>query len=63
MRRVAEGKATAQAEAGEWKRKYELERKRNLQLEQEGTQLPIIVVKIFILFVAEYCLYHSWSFS
>ncbi|XP_071910258.1 NAD(H) kinase 1-like isoform X2 [Coffea arabica] len=35
LRRVAEGKATAQAEAAEWKRKYELERERNIQLEQE----------------------------
>ncbi|XP_071921963.1 NAD(H) kinase 1-like isoform X2 [Coffea arabica] len=35
LRRVAEGKATAQAEAAEWKRKYELERERNIQLEQK----------------------------
>ncbi|GKE62269.1 hypothetical protein Tco_1512636, partial [Tanacetum coccineum] len=33
VRRAAEGKASAQAEASEWKRKYELERERNLQLE------------------------------
>ncbi|KAJ0978798.1 hypothetical protein J5N97_014272 [Dioscorea zingiberensis] len=32
LRRVAEGKAIATAEAAEWKRKYELERARNLQL-------------------------------
>ncbi|XP_058077474.1 probable NAD kinase 1 isoform X2 [Magnolia sinica] len=32
LRLVAEGKATAQAEAAEWKRKYELERAQNMQL-------------------------------
>ncbi|KAL7113468.1 hypothetical protein ACP275_04G062800 [Erythranthe tilingii] len=36
LRRVTEGKASAQAEAAEWKRKYELERQRNLQLERKG---------------------------
>ncbi|KAK9273793.1 hypothetical protein L1049_018603 [Liquidambar formosana] len=36
LRRAAEGKAAAQAEAAEWKRKYELERERNLQLEHKG---------------------------
>lgn len=36
LRRAAEGKASAQAEAVEWKRKYELERARNLQLEHKG---------------------------
>lgn len=36
LRRVTEGKASAQAEAAEWKRKYELERARNLELEQKG---------------------------
>ncbi|XP_076951666.1 NAD(H) kinase 1-like [Bidens hawaiensis] len=36
LRRAAEGKASAQAEASEWKRKYELERERNLQLENKG---------------------------
>ncbi|GFP89425.1 NAD(H) kinase 1 [Phtheirospermum japonicum] len=36
LRRVTEGKASAQAEAAEWKRKYELERARNLQLEPKG---------------------------
>ncbi|KAF5471184.1 hypothetical protein F2P56_011639 [Juglans regia] len=30
LRRAAEGKASAQAEAAEWKRKYELERARNM---------------------------------
>nr|XP_043609641.1 NAD(H) kinase 1 [Erigeron canadensis] len=35
LRRAAEGKASAQAEAAEWKRKYELERQRNLQLESK----------------------------
>ncbi|KAL5995245.1 hypothetical protein ACLOJK_025303 [Asimina triloba] len=34
LRQVAEGKAAAQAEAAEWKRRYELERARNLQLMQ-----------------------------
>lgn len=37
LRRVAEGKASAQAEAAEWKRKYELERARNLQFEDKGS--------------------------
>ncbi|ONK67444.1 uncharacterized protein A4U43_C05F100 [Asparagus officinalis] len=32
LRRVAEGKAAAQEEAAEWKRKYELERAHNLRL-------------------------------
>ncbi|XP_034211129.1 NAD(H) kinase 1 isoform X2 [Prunus dulcis] len=36
LRRAAEGKASAQAEAAEWKRKYELERARNLHLEHKG---------------------------
>ncbi|XP_015875730.1 NAD(H) kinase 1 isoform X1 [Ziziphus jujuba] len=36
LRRAAEAKACAQAEAAEWKRKYELERMRNLQLEHKG---------------------------
>ncbi|ONI13917.1 hypothetical protein PRUPE_4G254100 [Prunus persica] len=36
LRRAAEGKASAQAEAAEWKRKYELERARNLLLEHKG---------------------------
>ncbi|TYH53928.1 hypothetical protein ES332_D09G133800v1 [Gossypium tomentosum] len=35
LRRAAEGKASAQAEAAEWKRRYELERTRNLQMEQK----------------------------
>ncbi|KAH9287859.1 hypothetical protein KI387_031976, partial [Taxus chinensis] len=38
MRQVAEGKARAQQEAAEWKRKYELERLRNLLLEQRGQE-------------------------
>lgn len=33
LRKVAEGKAAAQAEAAEWKRKYELEKARNRQQE------------------------------
>jgi len=37
LRQAAEGKASAQAEASEWKRKYELERTHNLQLENKGT--------------------------
>lgn len=36
LRRAAEGKAAAQAEAAEWKRKFELERERNLHLECKG---------------------------
>ena len=39
MRRAAEGKAAGQAEALEWKRRYELERARNQQLECKE-QLP-----------------------
>lgn len=35
LRRAAEGKASAQAEATEWKRRYELEKARNLQLEHK----------------------------
>ncbi|KAL3580056.1 hypothetical protein D5086_017891 [Populus alba] len=36
LRRAAEGKASAQAEAAEWKRRFELERARNQQLEHKG---------------------------
>lgn len=36
LRKVAEGKAAAQAEAAEWKRKYELEKARNRQQESIG---------------------------
>lgn len=36
LRQAAEAKAAAQAEASEWKRKYEEERQRNLQLERKG---------------------------
>ncbi|XP_047250374.1 probable NAD kinase 1 isoform X2 [Capsicum annuum] len=36
LRQAAEGKASSQAEASEWKRKYELERSRNLQLEKRA---------------------------
>ncbi|PON89143.1 NAD kinase [Trema orientale] len=39
LRRAAEGKAAAQAEAAEWKRKYELERERNLHLEYKDLSL------------------------
>ncbi|OAY48498.1 NAD(H) kinase 1 isoform X2 [Manihot esculenta] len=35
LRRAAEGKASAQAEAAEWKRRYELERERNLRLQRK----------------------------
>ncbi|KAK4786468.1 hypothetical protein SAY86_003157 [Trapa natans] len=35
LTRAAEGKASAHAEAVDWKRKYKLERARNLQLEQK----------------------------
>lgn len=37
LRRAAEGKASAQAEAAEWKRKFELERMRNLHIEDKGS--------------------------
>lgn len=47
LRKVAEGKASAQAEAGEWKRKYELERQRNLQFEIKGLQLYMMRLLIF----------------
>ncbi|XP_059625040.1 NAD(H) kinase 1 isoform X1 [Cornus florida] len=40
LRRVAEAKASAQAEAAEWKRKYELERARYQQLENKGISIP-----------------------
>lgn len=33
---MSEGKASAQSEAAEWKRKYEIEKARNLQLEHKG---------------------------
>ncbi|KNA23420.1 hypothetical protein SOVF_025030 isoform B [Spinacia oleracea] len=36
LRRAAEGKTSAQAEAAEWKRKFELEKSRNLQLERKA---------------------------
>ncbi|KAK4793353.1 hypothetical protein SAY86_023788 [Trapa natans] len=36
LRRSAEGKASAQAEAAEWKRKYEIEKSRNQLLKQKG---------------------------
>ncbi|XP_011032051.1 PREDICTED: NAD(H) kinase 1-like isoform X2 [Populus euphratica] len=36
LRRAAEGKASAQAEAAEWKRRFELERARNQQREHKG---------------------------
>ncbi|KAI6669579.1 hypothetical protein NL676_004464 [Syzygium grande] len=35
LRRAAEGKASAQAEAAEWKRKYKLERARNQDFQQQ----------------------------
>ncbi|KAF6140757.1 hypothetical protein GIB67_035184 [Kingdonia uniflora] len=40
LRQVAEGKASAQAEAAEWRRKYELERERNQhkELSSQGAQ-------------------------
>lgn len=37
LRQAAEGKASALAEAAEWKRKYELERERNQNLEHKGS--------------------------
>ncbi|KAF8403775.1 hypothetical protein HHK36_011880 [Tetracentron sinense] len=45
LRRVAEGKASAQAEAAEWKRKYELERARNLQQEHKVLKTSILLTK------------------
>ncbi|KAJ6345358.1 hypothetical protein OIU78_008096 [Salix suchowensis] len=43
LRRAAEGKASAQAEAAEWKRRFELERARNQQLEHKASnQIPLI---------------------
>lgn len=39
LQRVAEDKASAQEEAAKWKRKYELERLRNLQL--KGKEYPV----------------------
>ncbi|KAJ6852289.1 putative NAD kinase 3 [Iris pallida] len=36
LRRVTEGKASAEAEAAEWKRKYEVERARNLRLKHKA---------------------------
>ncbi|XP_044504689.1 NAD(H) kinase 1-like isoform X3 [Mangifera indica] len=39
LRQAAEGKAVAQAEASEWKRRYELERARNLQMERKECSL------------------------
>ncbi|XP_065867232.1 NAD(H) kinase 1 isoform X2 [Euphorbia lathyris] len=36
LRRAAEGKASAQAEAAEWKRRFELERDRNQHLQRRG---------------------------
>ncbi|XP_074321263.1 NAD(H) kinase 1-like [Silene latifolia] len=36
LRRAAEGKASAQVEAAEWKRKFELEKARNMQLERKA---------------------------
>ncbi|XP_023641184.1 NAD(H) kinase 1 isoform X3 [Capsella rubella] len=39
LRGAAEGKALAQAEAAEWKRRYELERSKNAELQQKGSLL------------------------
>lgn len=39
LRRAAEGKAAAQAEAAEWKRRFELERARNLRLENKDSTI------------------------
>ncbi|KAK2641174.1 hypothetical protein Ddye_022937 [Dipteronia dyeriana] len=39
LRRAAEGKAAAQAEAAEWKRRFELERTRSLQSERKERSL------------------------
>lgn len=48
LRQAAEGKASAQAEAAEWKRKYELERSRNLHLERKGT-LPKRILHYYLV--------------
>lgn len=62
LRRAAEGKAAAQAEAAEWKRKFELERTRNLQVEHKGFSYRISCI------ILEYicgclCAYSSESIS
>jgi hypothetical protein len=44
LRRAAEGKASAQAEAAEWKRRYELEKARNLPLEDKGFLIFFIML-------------------
>ena len=36
LRQAAEGKASAQAEAAEWKRRFELQMAQNQQLEHKG---------------------------
>lgn len=43
LRHVAEGKASAQAETAEWKRKYELERARNQKLRNQESSRKSIV--------------------
>ncbi|XLS78899.1 hypothetical protein HN51_063124, partial [Arachis hypogaea] len=45
LRQVAEGKAFAQAEAAEWKRKFELERLRNLQFDSTAWCLKFLEVR------------------
>lgn len=49
LRKAAEGKASAQAEAAEWKRKFELERTRNLQIEHRGFTGLLILFRIYLL--------------
>lgn len=39
LRGAAEGKALAQAEAAEWKRRYELEKSKNVELQHKGSLL------------------------
>lgn len=41
LRRVTEGKASAEAEAAEWKRKYEVERARNLRLKHKASAAEV----------------------
>jgi NAD+ kinase len=43
LRQVAEGKAAAQAEAAEWKRKYELETAQKQQSKMKGLFYAFLV--------------------
>nr|BCU01513.1 NAD(H) kinase 1 [Flaveria bidentis] len=48
LRRAAEGKASAEAEAAEWKRKYEAEREWNMHLEQKDKPICVYLVYRFV---------------